>query len=484
VADGTLNSTDLKAIEIATIDAMVCVFESERPGDYGAIAASATDRGGLSYGKHQAALVPGTLAKLVGSYCSVQNAGYAAALKPFLQQMEARDRQLDSNGTLHGLLKAASTDPVMHEVQDKFFASEYMGPALAKWKEFGFKLPLSAGLIYDSYIQSGPKGFAGLAAKVEAQQGKPSAEMEKAWCEAYVAERRKFLEGSASKDVRNSVVRMATFEALINSDNWHLTLPLRVLRPGGVSYPLTPWDLGEHLFEADQLLRRGGAACFGTAKQGDASGPNGRDRFVQSNLIALGVLTGVADGRFGAGTTKAVRAFQKKYDLNETGVIAGSDFDHMCDQVEIEQTRARGSDGLIKITPAKRSTDQATLGGAGAAVAGAGGVIAATAGSSDSPAPAPESSVTPVAETVTPAVSTPGAATSPAVASPVATATAASPVTPAKPASPTSAATQAPTRTYDIPLVGHVPSATIAIILAVAMVGAVLLVSLGLRKSY
>jgi peptidoglycan hydrolase-like protein with peptidoglycan-binding domain len=479
VADETRNSSDLKQIEIATIDAMVCVFESERPGDYGAIAASATDRGGLSYGKHQAALVPGTLAKLLGAYCSVENAGYAAALKPFLPQMEARDRQLDSDGRLHGLLKAASMDPVMHEVQDSFFASEYMGPALAKWKTYGFQLPLSAGLIYDSYIQSGPKGFASLAGKLEASLGKPGAEIEKAWCEAYVAERRKFLEGSASKDVRNSVVRMATFEALINSDNWRLTLPLRVLRPGGVSYPLTPWDLGEHLFEAEQVLRRGGAASFGIAKQGDASGPNGRDRFVQSCLLSLGLLSGSADGRFGAGTTKAVRAFQKKCGLAETGVVTGADFEEFCDQVETEKARAKVSDGLIKITPAKVSTEQATLGGAGAAVAAGGGVIAATASTSET-----SQTTVSVAETVTSVA--PEAATTPlaAGATPGVFATASPVPASAKPVAPTSASTQAPTRTYDLPVVGQVPTAAIAVVLALAMVSAVLLVSLGLRKSY
>lgn len=492
-----VTANSLKSIEIATIDAIVCVFESERPGDYGAIAASATDRGGLSYGKHQAALVPGTLFKLVNDYCAVVDAGYAAALRPYLDAMNARDRQLDSNGTLHGVLRAAAKDPVMQRVQDDFFAREYMGPALAKWAEFGFRLPLSAAVIYDSYIQSGEKGFANLAAKVDATVGKATPEIERGWIEAYVAERRKFLEGSSSKDVRNSVVRMATWEALINSDNWSLALPVRVQRPGGASYPLTPWDLSDHLFEPVDLLRRGGSAGFGVAKQGDASGPNGRDRFVQTGLVSLALLTGAPDGRFGKGTATAVKAFQKRFGLSETGVVDAKDFDQLCDQVEILQTKARsgqGSDGLVKIEPAKKTTQKISYGGAGAAVAGGSAVVAATTGAGDqetvspatpavaSPAPAADATMSAPAELASPSASPSVSPSSAPSAAPSASVVASTPA-PTKAPAPTNAEVSTP-RTYDVPVIGKVPSWEIAVVLAVAVVASVVLVSLGLRKSY
>jgi hypothetical protein len=60
----------LTAVQIATIDAIVSVFESEGPGDYSAIARNPQDPGGLSYGKHQAALTKGTLHDLIERYCN------------------------------------------------------------------------------------------------------------------------------------------------------------------------------------------------------------------------------------------------------------------------------------------------------------------------------------------------------------------------------------------------------------------------------
>jgi peptidoglycan hydrolase-like protein with peptidoglycan-binding domain len=478
----------LTSIEIATIDAMVCVFESERPGDYSAIASSATDNGGLSYGKHQAALVPGSLFKMLDSYRKTPGAQFASALDPYMEDLQKANRALDRNGELQDLLRRAANDPAMKKCQDEFFAENYMGPALAQWRELGFQLPLTAGLIYDTFVQSGSGRFPEMRARAEATGIRPSAETEKAWAEAYVQGRKSWLATRASRDTQNSIVRMQTFEELIRIDNWKLALPIRLQRPRSATYPLTPWDLGDHLYPGDVSLRRGGSAGFGVAKAGDASGPNGRDRFVQTCLIDLGLLTGAADGRFGAGTTRAVKEFQRQHGLQQTGNIGAGDFDRLCEEIEAKQNRSRigrASDGFAQMPPTRPSGEAKVLGAAGAgAVIGAGSValggVAGDAGDDAEsaviaePSPAATASLAPSPSTAPAPGQTAAPSASPA---PAATASAA----PAP--KPTTASVGVPQKVYHFPF-GDVPSSYVAVGLGASVVAAVVLLALALRKSY
>src|SRR5262247_334022 len=137
----------LTPVQSGRIDASVSVFESEGRGDYSAIARNPKDPGGLSYGKHQAALTKGTLHDLIERYCNHPEADYATALRPYLPQMKAGDRTLDRDQKLYDILKSASRDVTMQEVQDDFFSQRFMAPALDKFKELGFKSALSAAVI-------------------------------------------------------------------------------------------------------------------------------------------------------------------------------------------------------------------------------------------------------------------------------------------------------------------------------------------------
>ena len=102
VSDAAANLTPLN---IATIDAIVSLFETNSPARYGAVARSATDAGGLSYGKHQAALVGGHLFQLISQYCSAPGAVQANDLKPYLDRMQASDRSLDHGGVRRQLCR-------------------------------------------------------------------------------------------------------------------------------------------------------------------------------------------------------------------------------------------------------------------------------------------------------------------------------------------------------------------------------------------
>jgi peptidoglycan hydrolase-like protein with peptidoglycan-binding domain len=159
--------------------------------------------------------------------------------------------------------------------------------------------------------------------------------------------------------------------------NWDLNMPLHVVRSTR-TYPLTPYDLAAHLYKNDPI-RRLTKDIFGVAAPKSASGPNGRDRFIQDALAKLGFLNGKPDGVYGPGTATAVKAFRKKFNLPPGDAVDGPCYDKMCEVLEemgrTGQVGARPGDGLKTLPPEEKKLTGAA-GSAGAAVAGAG----ATAG--------------------------------------------------------------------------------------------------------
>jgi chitosanase len=437
----------LSDVQIATIDAIVSVFESERPGDYGAIARDPNDAGGLSYGKHQAALTKGTLFRLISRYCALDEAQCGVELKPYLPQMEAGDRKLDDNQILYGVLKKAAGDPTMQKVQDAFFNEQYMAPALKKWQELGFTKALSAAVIYDSFIHSGKLN---MQARTEASFGKPTPETEQAWIKGYIATRKQWL----TDNYPNTAIRMRTFEALAEQGNWDLSLPLNVVRPKK-AFPLTAWDLGAHLFS--DTIKRVGAVGFGVAKPGEASAANGRDRFVQNCLASLGYLPKSAcDGVFGAGTSTALKQFQKDQKLPQTGVCDAKAFDKLCEELEEKGgTRDPAAEpktaGLKPLPAEEKSKSAGALAGAGAGAGagavgvGVGGAVLAGKTTGDTTATADTAATEEAATAAAPPAATETAAPTPE------SATAAAPGAAAPPPAATEASVPAPTTPVETP---------------------------------
>jgi hypothetical protein len=72
-------------VTLAAIDSIVSLFESGSAGHYGRVADVVGGRGGLSYGKHQAARNPGKLAPLLEAYCAREGARFASEIQNFLQ---------------------------------------------------------------------------------------------------------------------------------------------------------------------------------------------------------------------------------------------------------------------------------------------------------------------------------------------------------------------------------------------------------------
>ena len=391
-------STRLSPLELLTIDAIVSLFETNSPAKYDAIARSAQDRGGLSYGKHQAALVSGSLHRLISRYCEAEGAAFSGRLQPYLPRMQAEDRALDRDDTLVEILREAANDPVMQRTQDEYFNQHYMGPALREAAAMGFVTPLGHAVVYDSMIHG---SWDNIKARTSQTAGEPSAENEKQWVVAYLNTRRAWLAGHSNALPPRTVYRMDCFLDLVRQEAWALALPLS-LQLNGFRFNLTAWDFSPSWF--DDPVFRVDPAGLGVVKARRAVIAEGRDRHVQQLLADLGLLdpqSGV-DGKFGSGSANAVRSFQLSCGMAGNGEVDATTYVQLANSV---QRRNGQSDGeFVPLPERERSTAGTALGGAGAITTTVGGGALAGAqilGGDETPPPADQP-----ADTSTPAPTT------------------------------------------------------------------------------
>src|SRR5215212_8194624 len=138
------------------IEKVVNVFETGRAqGDYGAIAIfhdGPHDVRQLTYGRSQTTEY-GKLRLLVTRYAEAGGT-YSHDLAQYAERIGAEP--LVDDARFRSLLRTAGrTDPVMRTTQDAFFDAEFFAPAMEWASEHAFTLPLSALVIYDSFIHSG-----------------------------------------------------------------------------------------------------------------------------------------------------------------------------------------------------------------------------------------------------------------------------------------------------------------------------------------
>ena len=213
------------------IEQVVNVFETGRPqGDYGAITIMSDGPHGirqLTYGRSQTTEY-GKLRVLVISYAEA-GGRYSEDLARYADRIGAVP--LTDDRRFRSLLRTAGRhDPVMRTVQDAFFEREFFLPAMEWATTQGMTLPLSALVVYDSFIHSGsilPLIRRSFPDPTPARGGD-----ERAWTTAYVKARDAWLSSHPRADVRKTTYRTRCLLELIEDGNWHLAL--RPIRVGGV----------------------------------------------------------------------------------------------------------------------------------------------------------------------------------------------------------------------------------------------------------
>ena len=213
---------NLTKAQRSLIERVINAFETSKPdGDYGKIVIfkdGPHKMRQITYGRSQTTEY-GNLRELVERYA---NAGgtYSEQLRPYVNRIKREP--LTDDKTFKKLLRdAGEKDPVMKDVQDKFFEDRYFKPAIAWAGQRGFKLPLSALVIYDSFIHSG--GILSFLRSRFPEKPPSFGGDEKAWIASYVKVRNDWLENHSNKILRNTVYRMACFECEIDRGNWDLS---------------------------------------------------------------------------------------------------------------------------------------------------------------------------------------------------------------------------------------------------------------------
>jgi chitosanase len=207
-----------------TCKSIVRVFETGKAkGDYGAIARTKGDTGGISYGISQASLMSGNLCLLLQDYCLRVSDDKARMIAPYMIRLKNRDRILNEDAGFYKLLKQLAKDPIMQEFQDQFFDSNFWVPAQSFCNHNELKSALSHAVVYDSFIQ----GAFGTVRKEFPERTPADGGEERAWITAYCAARRLWL-ASRSPVLNRTTYRPQVFQQLISQDNWDLNLPLKI----------------------------------------------------------------------------------------------------------------------------------------------------------------------------------------------------------------------------------------------------------------
>ena len=292
-----------------TAQAIVNIFEtSQARGDYGKVTLLPGDSGHLTYGRSQTTLASGNLSLLVKAYGEADGAQVAEPLRASLGCLAARDLTLDNDRALRDLLRDAGDDPVMHDVQDRFFDRVYWSPAAQAASALTIDTALGTGVVYDSRVHG---SWGVMRDRTLQRYGAVAAIGEEAWISHYVDERRDWLATHAHPRLQRTVYRMDAFRGLLGEGRWDLSLPLRVrgvvLDEEALLSPAPIRGAAQDETERTRLLRTP-----------PMRGPD--VAAVQRARVAAGVTVDV-DGVVGPATAQAVIRFQGMRGMTVDGIV-------------------------------------------------------------------------------------------------------------------------------------------------------------------
>jgi len=301
----------LTDLQHRTAQAIVNVFETSLVlGNYAQVTLIPGDTGQLTYGRSQTTLTSGGLHDVVARYCEAPDARFASDLSPFLSPLAACDSALNTNVYFTNLLRAAADDPVMRQVQDRFFDERYWQVAEGRAAQLGIETPLGVAVVYDSIVHG---SFDLIRRRATNTVGRAADVGEQRWVREYVAQRLAWLSNHSRRDLRGAAYRPRTLQALIEHDDWLLDLPL-VVRDVEISVR-TLDALPPKVFDGPQPGSRDLTLTSPLARGLDV-------RLVQLALTRPeNGLDAVADGIFGRGTSAAVKRFQGNAGLRESGIV-------------------------------------------------------------------------------------------------------------------------------------------------------------------
>jgi chitosanase len=176
----------------------------------------------VTYGRSQTTEF-GNLHALVDMYVEA-NGMFSEQLRPYVDKI-GMTSLVDDDQFKQLLRDAGKKDPKMREIQDRFFDKVYFAPAMSWAATNGFILPLSALVIYDSFIHSG--SMPDFLRKRFSERPPAQGGNEKQWITQYVQTRDTWLANHSNPDLHPTVYRTQCFTTEIKRGNWDLSqLPI------------------------------------------------------------------------------------------------------------------------------------------------------------------------------------------------------------------------------------------------------------------
>jgi chitosanase len=219
---GRGDAMQISETQKSLITRIINVFETGTPdGDYAAISIYKDGPHNvrqITYGRSQTTEY-GNLRELVQDYIAA-NGQFSAAFIPYVNRIGGDVTLVDDTGFKNLLRQAGRTDPVMQQVQDRFFDKRYYGPALTWATAEGFTQALSMLVIYDSTIHSG--GILWFLRNRFPESTPAHGGAEQAWIKAYADVRYQWLSTHSNPPVKASAYRVKDLRREIAAGNWDL----------------------------------------------------------------------------------------------------------------------------------------------------------------------------------------------------------------------------------------------------------------------
>ena len=222
----------LSTTQKSLLERVVNVFETGKiEGNYSAISIfndGPNDIKQITYGRSQTTEY-GNLRELVQKYVGAKGK-FSKDLKSFAEKVGSVP--LTDDQKFKDLLKnSGKQDVVMKNTQDTFFDERYFKPAMKWAKDNGFILPLSALVIYDSFIHSG--GILWVIRSMFDESPPILGGNEIEWTTAYVNARHNWLANHPRPVVQKTVYRTQCFKDEIGRGNW--TLKILPIKANGIN---------------------------------------------------------------------------------------------------------------------------------------------------------------------------------------------------------------------------------------------------------
>lgn len=207
----------------AILERFINAVETGSPdGNYAAISIYADGPHNIrqiTYGRAQTTEY-GNLRQLVQMYVDA-NGQLSQELRRYADKVGSE--VLTHDKTFIKLLKdAGKNDPVMRRIQDSFFEQVYFKPAMKWADDHGFVLPLSALVIYDSFIHSGQ--ILWLLRQRFSASPPASGGQEKEWTSQYINARHDWLANHSRAILQKTIYRTKALKEQVQKANWQLDM--------------------------------------------------------------------------------------------------------------------------------------------------------------------------------------------------------------------------------------------------------------------